>query len=165
MDIMQINKKAQTGDMLIWIYRFFLIVLIALAYILIIGNFLYMKYDVRSAEAALLEKKAADCLTDKGIIINENLNNDKLKECTGLSKLNSDELKNYYVSANLAYGSNSKILEAGDKDLKELCGLTGKVPACNSANYYVLVNDNGIQGAKLTISAAILKAGEGEMNI
>ncbi len=160
------SKKAQTGDLIIWLYRFFLIIIIVLAYIFLLGNFLYMKYDVRSAEAALLERKAANCLATSGFIVNENFDNEKLKECTGLSSMDSNEINDYYISAILNYAGKSQTIDAGNKDLRELCGLEGNVPACSSDNFYALVvKNNKIEGAKLTISSAILKVDEKYRNI
>lgn len=150
------NKKALLGgETVIWVYRFILIGLIVLGFIIVISNFYSAKYDIRPTESVLLARRVINCITANGITKLDAFDSAQVTECTGLSK---DEIRGSYIKAILSY-SNSSSFAIGDSTLEPLCGAKGKyVPYCLNQKYYLLLERNGnLERAKLDLLIAIKK--------
>lgn len=145
-----INKKAQMGEAVLWIYRFILIALISLFIVIIVGNKYSEKYDFRQAESALLSKRIVNCIeiygADRNMIVN----------CLGIN------FKDYYVNIStqsLESNSNNSIF-FGNSDLKIQCDLLKlkkklkQEPSCSESNYFILLNN---EKTKLKIEIAMGK--------
>jgi hypothetical protein len=137
-------KKAQiSGEMIIWLYRFLLIIAISFALVIIIGNKYTSKYDVRHTESIILSSKLADCLSDLGKYASQI----SLKECLGIDELN------YYILVNLtSFDSNfTKEIFIGNSNLKVQCDLVkggtefAKYPSCSNFNYLLIMDDEKIK--------------------
>jgi len=140
------NKKAQTGsEMVIFIWRIVMIVIIILGVIILIGT-QYKKYDIGQAEAALLSKKAIECISENGEMADFSAIN--LGECTGMKQ------GRYFVEAS----TKEKNVSAGDYNLGVLCSsmklgvnIIHKKPSCLEQNLILL--ENGMPTAVKLISA------------
>ncbi len=150
------NKKALLGgETVIWVYRFILIGLIVLGFIIVMSNFYSIKYDIRPAESVLLARRVINCIATNGITKLEAFYPAQVTACTGLSK---EETGEFYIKAVLSY-SNSSSFAIGSSTLKPLCGAKGKyVPYCLNQKYYLLLERNGnLERAKLDLLIAIKK--------
>jgi hypothetical protein len=148
------NKKAVLGgETLIWFYRFFLITLIVVAYVMIVLHYYTQQYDTRPAEAVLLAGRVIDCATDDGIVDLENFSDENIMKCTNVT--GTEE----YIFGNLSYFNGTMIrkISVGDPDIKPICDLKGKAPFCLEQNYYLLF---GKEKAKLELLVGMLKIKE-----
>jgi len=148
------NKKAVLGgETLIWFYRFFLIVLIVVAYVMIVLNYYTQQYDTRPAEAVLLASRVIDCSTNDGVINLENFSDNNIMRYTNIS--GTEE----YIFGNLSYfnGTIIKKISVGEPDIKPICDIKGKAPSCLEQDYYLLL---GKEKVKLELLVGILKIKE-----
>lgn len=150
------NKKALLGgETVIWVYRFILIGLIVLGFIIVISNFYSAKYDIRPAESVLLARRVVNCIATNGIVTLNAFDSAQVTECSGLDK---EEINEVCIDAVLSY-SNSSSFTIGSSTLKPLCGAKGKyIPYCLSQKYYLLLEQNGnLERARLDLLIAIKK--------
>jgi len=150
------NKKAVLGgETVMWIYRFLLIGIMLIGFIAVISNFYSVKYDTRPAESALLARRIINCISINSIVEIKAFDSDKVSECAGLSKEETNEV---YIDALLDYSTSSRFV-IGDFTLKALCGSKGEyVPYCLNQKYYLLLKQNGnLERAKLDLLIAIKK--------
>ena len=151
--MMHSKKAALSGETLIWFYRFFLITLIVVAYVMIVLHYYTQKYDTRPAEVLLLAGRVIDCSTDNGIVDLENFSDENIMRCTNVS--GTEE----YIFGNLSYfnGTMIKKISVGDPDIKPICNIKGKAPFCLKQDYYLLF---GKEKAKFELLVGILKIRE-----
>jgi len=140
------NKKSQMGsEWVIFIWRIVMIGIIVLGVIVIVGT-QYKTYDIGQAEAALLSKKAIECVNEGGEMADFNAIN--LKECIGIKQ------EKYFVEAS----TKDKSISAGDSTLKTSCNyikiggnIVQKKPSCLEQSFILL--ENGKPAAVKLISA------------
>jgi len=119
--------------------------IIILGVIIIVGT-QYKKYDIGQAEAALLSKKAIECISDRSEMADFDAID--LKECIGIKH------EKYFVEAS----AKEKSVSAGNSDLKTLCDIikegvkiAHKKPSCFEQEIILL--ENGTPAAVKIISA------------
>ncbi|MCL6500501.1 MAG: hypothetical protein K6T16_00505 [Candidatus Pacearchaeota archaeon] len=141
------NKKGQTENAVIWLYRFFILVVVIGGTIGIVAMHYSKQVDVRNVESAIVAKKIVDCIAPDGIV--QEFGKDMLKECIPL-----DEQEIYL---NLTLGNDN--FDFGDRLLATLCGAKEKgsvkyPPSCLEQRYYLVQNN---ENKHLSLFLAIKK--------
>ena len=147
--------KGKKGDllgeeMMLWIYRFAMIGLVAFSLIVAIFNFYSVKYDIRSSEALFLGKRITECISDKGIVNKDVLSKENVLNCLNIED-NNEEI---YIEFNLKDFEEQEIskLDIGKDELRPLCSYD---VYCSEQKYYFLTDDN--KRTKLELLIAIDK--------
>jgi len=127
------SKKAQIlEESVMWIWRIFMIALIALGVIVIVGT-QYESYDIRPVETALLSQKILDCISENGILNPLAMEEQKIEECSGIR---GDE---YFFEI-----TGIKNISAGPLEIKENCRMVEQKvklrspPSCLRQSYVLL---------------------------
>lgn len=143
----KMNKKADAGELTMWLMKGVLLIFVAMAISMIVLNFYSMKMDIRQSEAMFIGKRIVDCLTDNGIISLEKFNDAKIKKCLNFNE-KSNEIR---IENNLVDLDNKKLKEPvsfGNEDLNQLCEYD---ILCSRQKYYFLTYD----GKKIELSMFI----------
>jgi len=144
-------------DIVIWIFRFILIVIILLGVLVMITKY-YSNLDVRPAEALAISNRIIDCISADGIVDASKISKEQLLKCTNL-----DENEIYVnLTLNSMDTNFSKSVNLG-ADLEALCRAKEKnvkiKAECLIQKFYVLL---GNEKAKLDLVVGIKK---GEKNV
>jgi len=149
MKTVKMNKKAQAGYGISWIYKLVLIVAITSGIVFTVLSHYSKNMDVREMESAVLSQKLARCVAPNGIV--DEFSDSAVRKCIPIDD------KNIYINASL----KEDILQFGDDYFSKLCETMEqgvkitKYPSCNRFNYMVL--DRG-KAEKLVVFIAINKA-------
>jgi hypothetical protein len=110
----EMNKKASTiGEGMIMMYRIFVVALIALIILGISSVFYAHSINVRDAEAIIMARNIAECLSGEKIDFNDIVQKDKgiLNECG----YDEREIERFYVSAVIKNDKKQYLLSQGDR--------------------------------------------------
>lgn len=134
------DKKAITllgGEMILWFFRFFLLIVIIAGIALIAYAFYSKNIDVREIETSMIASNIANCIIKEGML--QDTSSLSLEKC-GLN-LNLEE---NYINITL----EGKSIFFGKETYEVLCRLkeiTMKYkPSCLRQKYYTLKNSEGV---------------------
>lgn len=146
------NKRANVGSkMVMQIPRILPIVIALIGIMIVVVQFYSLKYDIRESEALFIGKTIVDCISEKGIVYSEKIDNTEITKCLNIVQDN----KNVYVKGNLNDFNAQKIAEfrnVGNEDLEPLCKYD---ILCSSQKYYFLTKDS--KKAEFDLFIAIAK--------
>ncbi len=133
------NKRANVGSkMVLQIPRILPIIIALIGILIVVAQFYSLKYDVRQSEALFMGKTIIDCVSNKGIIDSEKINDAEIIKCLNINENNMD----VYAGGVLSNLSGEKIAEfngVGNEDLKPLCKYD---VLCSNQKYYFLTKDS-----------------------
>ncbi len=145
------DKKALEllgGEMILWFFRFFLLIIIIAGIALIAYAFYSRNIDVREIEVNLIANKIANCMIKDGILQDVSLLS--LEKC-GLN-LNLEE---NYINITL----EGKSIFFGNENFEVLCKLKGITikykPVCLLQKYYAI--DKNSEAAHIGLLVASIK--------
>jgi uncharacterized protein YpmB len=137
------NKKAQLGEITIWIYRFIMIIVVVGAIIAVIVNNYSTPYDVRPLEASLLSSKIVKYIQED----QNRLNSDDIKKIVNIDK-------DIFINITL----ENQNVTLGEQLLNVMCATKSQtkknMPYCFEDSYPL----KGLNEKNLTIAIAIGKA-------
>jgi hypothetical protein len=143
--IKMLNKKAQLGHAVTWLWKFMIIVLVVGGIVFAVLNHYSQPIDVRDAEAASLARAIVECVAPNSIV--KEFSNASIKACIPLDE------NEVYVNASLA----SDHADIGDPLLGTLCGAmeqnvgVTKYPGCHRSSY-MLLDGTDLKELKLFIA-------------
>ncbi len=162
-----INKKG--GERILSIYLFIIYIIISIGIVSGVILFYGSPFDVRIAEAGVLNSKIVDCLVEQGklkqnVLVDEfdllntcHLNfKDNTRKYAGEEQYAVD-IKLFHLSSCSNFRCSNPIKEFGfgEKDFLQYCYAGGKkIPKCNTEAVYVLNNEEGMI---LQITSAVNK--------
>lgn len=144
---MRILKNKKGGEKYLSIWWFFVLVVVAGAFIIAVFGFYSADVDVKGIEAEILVNRVMSCLNEKGYFQENNLKN--IFESCYLSEKIINESGKYYLEI-WVYDSDKKVKESltfGVGDIKTQCGVKEKSRAthyaeCSNSSLFV-VNEKG----------------------
>ena len=142
------NKKGQLGHAVIWLHKFFILVLVIGGVVAVVTAHYSKQYDIRDVEASVVARNIAECVAPNGII--KEFSEDAVRNCLSLDE---EEIYIHIIKGN-------ENITIGDSFLLTLCEAKEKKvkvkyhPSCLEEKYYVL-EDN--QEKNLGIFLAIKK--------
>lgn len=140
------SKKAQTGQAITWLHKFFILVLIIGGVVAIIVSHYSRQFDVRDMEASTIARELIECIAPNGIL--NKFNSEIIRSCITL-----DERETYL---NITMDKNSFVF--GDDFLLTLCKAKEEdikvkyYPSCLRERYYVLDKENNDHAIDLFIA-------------
>lgn len=129
-----INKKAQLGHGISWLWKFIILVLVIGGVVAVVVSHYSRQLDVRPLEMAAVSRKILECIAPHGFL-KESINAKKITECL---PINENE-----IYLNIAIDDNPPI-EIGKSFLATLCEAKEKkvaiktYPSCSETKYLVL---------------------------
>jgi len=147
------NKKAQLGHGITWLWKFMILVLVVGCVVAIVASHYSKPYDIRYSEAETLSKKLIECIAPNGILTQQ-VTSDMVKNCF---LINDKEM-----FLNLTIDNKQAIDTIGLLSLSSLCeakkqGTKMKYyPACLDSSYIVL-KQSKMEFSTVKISIAINK--------
>lgn len=147
----KLNKKAQLGHGITWLWKFLLLILVFGGTIGIVILHYSKQIDIRKAEAAAISRKIMECIAPEGIL--NKLDQQTIKECLSF---NEEEIY-------LNISTENQTVEIGKPYLITLCEVKEKgvsvksYPSCLESKYLVLKQDSTSDPTYVTIKIAIRK--------
>ena len=151
------------------IYWFAILFIVAAGVVYMVYSFYGAPFDARGFEVDILTNKIASCVSRGGVFVSDVFSGGLLVEDSNLLEKckitfevedtfgwNNDQFYVELVVSGYPQKSNSQTAKAGNINLKDFCGMTGKyIPACSERSFFVL--DENKNPYEVNIIAVVAK--------